>query len=235
MVPAFLQLVPGMEMHTAKGTSLLAIMLITAANAWRLSTDKDDKMWGTAASIAVAAIVGAYLATWISSYLSPTTVAWVFVLLVSLTIARLIKGRQRHVRDEEVRPNKALAGGIGFAAGAVSGAAGVGGGIVTVPLALIAGIVSNARVSALSNMVMVPTSAAAALAHVLAPEKFTGLPGTVGQVNLLLALIAFIGAQAGSPLGAKLNAHLTFKRRRVILIVLLTAITLRMAYYAMRG
>ena len=235
MVPAFLHLFPGMEMHTAKGTSLLAIMFISAANAWRLSHRNDDKMWGTAAVIAAAAMVGAYLATWVTALFSPTALAWGFVVLVALAVVRLVQGRQRYVRDEDVRPNKPLAGAIGLGAGVISGSAGVGGGIVIVPLGLIAGIVSNARVSALSNMVMVPTSAAAAIAHAQAPEQFTSLAGTVGQTNLLVALLAVVGAQAGSPLGKKLNAHLTFKRRRLLLVVILAAVAGRMAYYALRG
>ena len=235
MVPAFVQFVPGMELHTAKGTSLLAIVFIAAMNAWRLNRDFDDKGWATAATIAAGAVVSAYAASWVSFHLSAATLALIFAGLVAFTAARLFASRQRRVREEDVRPNKAYALGIGVVDGSVSASAGVGGGIIVVPLSLSAGIVSNARVSGLSNMVMVPTATAAAIAHLQAPQLFTGLPGTVGQANVTLALLAVVGAQAGSLLGARINRILTFRVRRVVLVILLALVATRMLLLALHG
>ncbi len=235
MVPAFVHLVPGMEMHTAKGTSLLAIMFIAAVNAWRLNRGGVHQVWTAAGIISAGAVVSAYAASWLSFYLTSATLAWMFAALVGVTALRLYLGGQRRVREEDVRPRPGLSLGIGVVDGCVSASAGVGGGIIVVPMALAAGIASNASVSGLSNLVMVPTSIAAVLAHVQAPQIFTGLPGTVGQVNVVLALLAFTGAQAGSMAGMRLNAVLTFRRRRLVMIVLMALVAARMVYYALQG
>lgn len=235
MVPAFVHLIPGMELHTAKGTSLLAIVFIAAVNAWRLNRGMSRKVWPAVCAISAGAMASAYAASWLTFHLSGAVLAWGFAALVVLTALQLFGGLPRRVTEEQVRARPGVAAGIGVISGCVSASAGVGGGIIVVPMALAAGIASNAAVSGLSNLVMVPTSIAAVLAHVQAPQIFTGLPGTVGQVNVMLALLAFIGAQAGSMAGMRLNAVLTFRRRRLVMIVLMALVAARMVYYALQG
>ncbi|MEA3364023.1 MAG: TSUP family transporter, partial [Candidatus Hydrogenedentes bacterium] len=115
---------------------------------------------------------------------------------------------------------------IGFAMGLTSGLTGIGGGCVLVPLALIAGITSNERVVALSNMVMAPTCLAGGIAHMLQePNLEIALPLAVGKVNLALVPLVFLGAQAGSPVGKWVNDHLKLKVRRVVMGLVLIIIT----------
>ena len=104
-----------------------------------------------------------------------------------------------------------------------------------VPLALLAGIVSNERVVGLSNMVMVATCAAASVAHFRAEQVFAGMPGTVGKVCLSLAPLVFVGSQIGSPLGRRINEKLSLRRRRVVLGILLMVIAVRLAYRTITG
>ena len=40
MVPAFLEFVPGMDPHTAKGTSLFIIVFVSTTNVWRLEATR---------------------------------------------------------------------------------------------------------------------------------------------------------------------------------------------------
>jgi hypothetical protein len=123
---------------------------------------------------------------------------------------------------------------IGLVTGVVGGMTGTGGGIVFVPLALLAGLVVNERVVGLSNMVMVVTSIAAAAAHLMA-DRLSDIPGTVGQVNLAMAPLLFLGAQIGSPWGKKLNDRLTLHRRRAVMGVLLLVIAARLVWRAIQG
>ena len=133
------------------------------------------------------------------------------------------------VSNDAVRSRNTLAILIGFAMGLASGLTGIGGGAVLVPLALIAGITSNERVVALSNMVMVPTCLAGAFAHMVQDvNPAITLPFAVGKVNLALVPLVFIGAQGGSPIGKWINDRLKLKVRRIVMGLVLVVITARL-------
>lgn len=232
MVPAFIEFVPGMDPNTAKGTSLFIIIFVAAANTWRLNRNYDDWQLPLAGVLALGSIAGAYLSGWFTASLPPKAVLWIFIAFVGLAAARTFFLKPILVNAEDVRRRRAVAVLIGFATGAASGATGIGGGAVLVPLALWAGLVTNERVSALSNTVMVATCSAGALAHFLA-EKTTQMDWTTGQVNVALAPLVFLGAQAAGPLGKWVNARLTFNRRKVVMGLVLLVIALRLGYRAL--
>ncbi|MEA3364123.1 MAG: TSUP family transporter, partial [Candidatus Hydrogenedentes bacterium] len=60
MVPAFLTFVPGMDPHTAKGTSLMIIVFVAAVNVWRLNRGHDNWQWRLALQVSIGSIVGGY-------------------------------------------------------------------------------------------------------------------------------------------------------------------------------
>ena len=232
MVPAFIEFVPGMDPNTAKGTSLFIIVFVAAANTWRLNQNDEDWQLPLAALLAIGSITGAYLSGWFTASLPPKVILWIFIVFTGLAAARTFLLKPVQVKPEDVRRRRTVAVLIGFATGTVSGATGIGGGAVLVPLALWAGLVTNKRVSALSNTVMVATCSAGALAHFLA-EKTTQTNWTAGQVNIALAPLVFIGAQVAGPVGEWLNARLTFRRRKVVMGVILLIIALRLGYRAL--
>jgi uncharacterized protein len=227
MVPAFLTFVPGMDPHTAKGTSLFIIIFVALFNAWQLNQGHPDKALKIAAVIALGSIVGVYAGTWITAHLTDAVVRAIFAAFVVITGVRTLFIQPRSVAAGQVRTRYTLSVLIGLAMGVVSGATGIGGGGVMVPLALMAGIVTNARVVALSNTVMVVTCIAGAIAHAHAPQTFHE-PWTVGQVYLGIAPMVIIGAFAGAPLGRIVNRHLTLRRRKWVMGVLLIVIAARM-------
>jgi len=219
--------VPEIDINTAKGTSLFIIMFVAAINALRMNGVHMVEHLRLGAVIAVGSIVGGYLGAWGTSLMSDEVVIWVFVLLLGFAGLRTFFIKERRVLEDEVRKRVVYAVLIGFAAGVVGGATGTGGGAILVPLALWAGIVSNERVVALSNTVMVATCASGALAHALA-EKTTTLDYTVGQVDFALAPLVFVGAQLARPLGRRINAWLTLPRRRIVMGTVLVVITARL-------
>lgn len=229
MVPAFLTFL-NMDAGTAKGSSLFIIVFVAAANVWRLNRGDEDRHWRLAGLMAVGSIVGAYLAGYGTSLLAGKAdyiIIWIFVAFMGLAAIRTFLLKPIKVREQDVRRNFWAALAIGFATGAASGATGIGGGAVLVPLALLAGVVSNSRVAALSNTVMVATCTSAALAHFMA-DKVSEMPWTYGQVNVATAPFVFIGAQLAGPLGKKLNQTLTLRRRKIVmgLIQLVIAVKL---------
>lgn len=227
MVPAFLEFVPGMDPITAKGTSLFIITLVALVNVWRLNRGHADWQWRVAVPTACGAVAGGVLGSWMTGFWSDATVIWVFIVLLGLVAVRTFFIEPRQVRPEDVRQRTVAAVLIGLAMGVGSGMSGIGGGAIMVPLALMAGITTNARVVALSNMVMVAASAAGALQHMTQPQVFE-MAWTVGRVNLALAPLVFLGAQGGSQIGAWINDRLTLRRRRVVMGVLLLVVALRL-------
>lgn len=231
MVPALREAVPGIDAHTAKGTSLFIIIFVAALNAWRQNRGRDDVPWRLAAVLASGSILGGYAGAWFTGRLSGGAVTWIFIALVLVVAARLLFSEARALLDGGGRHGDALAFGIGLATGATSGMTGIGGGLVLVSLVLLAGLACNERVTALSNLVMVGTCTASTYVHLTAARSLE-LPGTVGQVCLAVAPAIFLGAQLGSPLGQWVNARLSYPKRKIALVALLVVVAARMTYRA---
>lgn len=229
MVPAFMQFVPDMDIHTAKGTSLFIIIFVAAMNAWRMNGEHMGEHIRLGAVIAAGSIFGGFLGAWGTTLMPDEVVVWIFVGLLGFAGVRTFLLKERRVTEQDVRRRVPTAVAIGFVTGVVAGATGTGGGAILVPLGLWAGIVSNERVVALSNTVMVATCSAGALAHALAVQT-TPLDYTVGQVDFALAPLVFVGAQLVRPTGRRINAWLTLPRRRVVMGLLLVVIALRLVW-----
>ncbi len=229
MVPALREMVPGMDPHTAKGTSLFIIIFVAAVNAWRQNRGRKEIPWGLAAYLAAGSVVGGAAGAWLTGMMSGDAVTWVFIGLLGIVALRLALSEPHPILDVRGARRTGAALGIGLATGLASGMTGIGGGLVLVSLALLAGLVSNERVTALSNMVMVATCTASATVQLLA-ERTLALPGTVGQVAILLAPAIFLGAQIGSPVGRWVNEHLSYRQRKTVLAILLAIIAIRMAW-----
>jgi uncharacterized membrane protein YfcA len=235
MVPGFLAFVEGIDAKTAKGTSLVVIVLVAAVNTWRLNRGRENWNWRLAGIIASGSIVGSYASSWLTTrpYVSNAAVIWCFIGLLLLTGIRTFFIKEPKVTEKDLRTRGVTAIFIGLMTGLVAGATGVGGGVVLVPLALVAGIITNKRVVALSNMVMVATCTVGALTHAMA-ERTVDLPLTYGNVNLALVPLVFIAAQVAGPAGRWVNGHLGLRRRKVIMGVVVILIAVQLAYRAIR-
>lgn len=233
MVPALRELVPGIDAHTAKGTSLFIIIFVAASNAWRQNRGHDVP-WHLAGVLACGTVLGGYSGAWFTGLLSGTAVTWIFVALLGIVVIRLMGSEPRPLLEASRHGRNGMAFGIGLVTGLASGMTGIGGGLVLVSLVLIAGLSTNERVTGLSNLVMVATCVASSIVHLRA-ERTLGMAGTVGQVNLAVAPAIVLGALAGSPAGQWVNVHLTHARRKIVLIVLIVVIAARMIYHAVHA
>lgn len=229
MVPAFIAFVPGMDEHTAKGTSLFLIIFVSGLNAWQLNRGLVKIPWRLAGTLASGSVVGSYLGAWVTSQLSEEAVAIIFVVFVLFVGFRTFLIEERVVHEEEAHTRVALASLIGFLAGLAGGSTGTGGGAVLIPLALMAGLVSNERAVGLSNLVMVATSIAGSIAHLQAVPVYAS-DWTVGHVALSLVPLVFLGAHFGSPPGLRINELLTLSRRRVVMGSVLLLIAVRLLW-----
>lgn len=230
MVPAFLEFVDGMDTNTAKGTSLLTITLVASVNAWRLNSGGEFNVpWRLAGLLAMGSIVGGFVGGWVTGILPDYIVAWVFITFMALVGVRTFFIEPPKVTEDQVRSLRFIPIVIGFCAGFAGGATGTGGGAVLVPLTLIAGLTTNERVVALSNLVMIGTAAASTAAHLIAPQT-ADLPQTIGQVYLPIVPFVFMGALIVAPFGRILNKRMSLVWRKGILGGLLIIIVVRLIY-----
>lgn len=246
MVPAFLEFVPGMDAHTAKGTSLFIIVFVSILNTWQLSHPGEPKPWRQAATLIAGSIVGGYVGAWMTAFMTDRAVTWIFVAVVTFLGIRMLLHKEKRAEAHAVSARHAVGLGIGVVTGVVAGMTGIGGGNIMVPLVLLAGLIANEKVVLLSNMVMIGTSLASSVAHFQAaatyPDPSAVLSSgagaeaaflaswTFGQVSLALAPLVLIGAQLGIPLGKGINRHLTFTRRRYVMAALLLFIAARLTW-----
>jgi hypothetical protein len=230
MVPVFTIMFAdaGMDLNTAKGSSLLAIIFVAGYNAMRMNRGQMRNPLSLAGIAGAGSIVGGFLGSWITLMMNDVAVTWAFVALLGFAGFRAFALKDAHVDEKEVEIHTGLTLMIGFATGLVAGMTGTGGGAIFVPFALMAGIVSNQRVVALSNMVMVVTAISATLMHLVGDQQYTESAWVVGRVDFSLAPLVVLGALVGSPYGRKANAWLTVERRRFVMGGLLVFFAIRL-------
>ena len=233
MIPAFLTFIPSMDPHTAKGTSLLVITFVALVNIWRMYDRQHGVQWKLAGYIAAGSVAGGILGAWVTGFMSRSLVLWCFFSVLLLIAVRTFLIRVQPVGEEEIRERKTAATLIGLITGIVSGATGIGGGAVLIPLVLMAEICSNRRIVALSNTVMTATCAAGTLTHMLQP-KTVDLPWTIGHVNLVLVPLVFLGAQLGAHYGKFINARISPRQRKITMGILLLLIAIRIGHRALQ-
>jgi len=110
---------------------------------------------------------------------------------------------------------------VGAAGGLLSGAFGVGGGILMVPLLIVFANMDQRRASATSLAAIVPASIAGSLTY------FAN-----GQIDLLAALIVAVGGIVGSWIGSWLLRRLSLGWLRWLFIALLIAVAVRLVLVA---
>jgi uncharacterized protein len=227
MVPALMHLYPDMGINTIKGSSLIIIAAVALYNTLRMNRGSMKNPWSLIATMATGSLLGGFMGGKITTWMDENTTRWVFIGFVLFAAIRTFFLREKEVPENEVVKRGPLAFCIGGISGGISGATGTGGGALFVPLSLWSGIVSNTRVVTLSNAVMVASASAGAVAHLTAsPTQHA--PWTYGMANISFAPGIILGAILFTPLGRKINQHLSFNRRRVVMGGLLLLIVMRM-------
>lgn len=195
MVPAALYLVPGTDFHEAKAVSLVVIVASSGIGVW---THHQHRSVDLRAGIllAVGGFAGAALAALGVERLADATLAALFGVVLALLGARLATSRSATPRERHGRGRAIFLVALGFAAGLLSGAFGIGGGVIMVPGMLFAGIGMHLAVGT-SLVAVLGNAFGGTLSHLI-----LGYGPTLATIGIPLAL----GAVPGTYLGAKL-AH----------------------------
>lgn len=227
MVPAFITFLPGMDMHTAKGTSLFIILLVALTGFPRLRRlQKERPHISSSLCIATGALAGGYFGAAATAYMSEKGLLVLFMLFVLFLMVRLVVDEPQPFVKRPLNHRNGMLFFMGIAAGAAGSATGTGGGSLLAPLILLTGLLPHTQLVYTSNQVMIATSLAAAPAHFLAQQSYHEY-FTIGQICLEVVPVIVLFAQLGIIIGARLNNTMQAHHRRWLLAVVLALVALR--------
>ncbi len=216
ITPVYYLLLTNMGMSTdiamkvAIGTSLLVILPTVASGAWR--HHKNGAVYWKVAIImgpcgAVAAFGGATLAT----YLSGTVLKIIFGVVVLASGIRMLISRPME-SGQEMKNNPWLWAAWAIPIGLVTGMTGLGGGVVAVPVMVLALKFKMHNAIATSLAMIIFNSAGGVIGYIVNGIGVPGRPDfSIGYINLLawlLLMVTSIGmAQVGAITSHKLPAR----------------------------
>ena len=199
MVPAALYLVPGTSFKVAKAVSLLVIVASAGIGVYT-HRRKRSVDFATGALLAAGGFVGAAASAFLVESVADDALRAGFGVLLALTGARLAWGATPRPRDLAGPRHVAFVVALGFAAGLVAGAFGVGGGILMVPGLVFAGVGVHLAVGT-SLVAVLVNAVGGTVAHL-----GLGYGATLLGLGVPLALGAVPGTRLGSLLAHKLHA-----------------------------
>lgn len=230
LVPLLI-LILGKEQHVAQGISLVAQIVPTSLSGVRNYSRSGHRIamrwliW-LAAGFGIGGCVGALLAV----HVPDRALQWCFVgylvILISIMLLRSQRGKSEGADIPDDLPlHWSTLGAIGAVAGWSSGFLGIGGGLaITALMAGVAGIPQH-RAQAMSLAVTaLPVTLPAALLYV---QQGTELPWLA-----IAALIA--GLWIGTDVGARFANRVSPDRLRLLMILIIAAMALFMAFKAWR-
>ncbi len=223
MVP-ILTAVADLSQVEAMATSLGTIVLVSTWNAWRYNRE-GLIVWKTVLWVALGSGICAALAARLAPLL-PEKVLVGFMLMVLLILAWKTFSLGMIAEKERKTSGHQMALGIGSLSGLVAGFTGIGGGGVTTPLMLVAGLVKNRSAAPTSNAIMIFTAGAGALSYAL--HGAFSWP-RFGLIQVDYSLLLGLGAIISSFAGMRINQLIKLKLRKTVLGFILLFITLRLA------
>ena len=224
VIVPLLVLLLAFDQRLAAGTSLAAI--VPTATVGVISYAASGSVaWIPALILAAGAVVGAQIGTRLLPRISQTALRWGFVgfLVVVIVSLFLVIPSRDAVFELTWLTGIALVV-VGIGTGILAGLIGVGGGVIVVPVLMLAFGTSDLVAKGTSLLMMIPTA----------------LSGTVGNlrnrnVDLLAALLIGVSACATTALGAWLATIVDPTVGNLLFAAYLVVIAVQMALKAVRG
>lgn len=223
IVPMLVLLV-AFDQRLAAGTSLAAIIPTAAVGVISYAIH-DSVAWIPALVLAVGAVVGAQLGTWLLARVPQNALRWGFVGFLVVVIVMLFVV----VPSRDAALPLTWGSGLGLLAlgvitGILSGLLGVGGGVVVVPALIFLFGTSDLIAKGTSLLMMIPTA----------------ISGTIGNlrrhnVDLLAAALVGVSACTTTALGAWIATLLNPLTANILFAAFLTFIAAQMALRAVRA
>lgn len=223
LVP-LLVFVLGFSQRLAAGTSVAAILPAAAAGgmSYALQGHVD---WIAAASLALGMVLGAQLGSYLLAKLPSRLLGWSFLIfMVSATVSLWLSVPQREDRISVSIITFFVLVLVGFATGALSGAVGVGGGIVLVPVLMFFFGSSDLIAKGTSLLTLIPGSISGTISNVLRRNIDLRVAILIGLVSAIIA-----------PVGTLLSAAITPLWSNITFSVLIFVVVMQMLFRMIRG
>ncbi len=224
VIVPLLVLILGMDQRLAAGTSLAAIVPTATVGVISYAVH-GSVAWIPAVILAVGAVVGAQIGTWLLPRVSVTALRWGFVGFLAAVIVGLfivIPSRDAGLELTVVTALGLIA--LGLVTGVLAGLLGVGGGVVVVPVLMLVFGVSDLVAKGTSLLMMIPTA-------------ISGTVGNIRRRNVDLVAAALVGGAActTTALGAWIATMIDPVLGNVLFAAFLIVIGVQMALRAIRG
>ncbi len=211
----------------AFGTNLLVILFNSLSGAWRHSK-LGAVNWRAAVVMGVSGMAFAYAGATLATRLPGDALRIAFGVIVLLSAIRMLTARTgEKVREPVANPWVWFAWAIPL--GLISGMLGVGGGVVAVPIMVLALRFKIHSAVATSLAMIIFNSVGGVIGYIINGMGVPGLPVySIGYVNLPSAFLLIISSFVMVQVGAIVAHRLPGKRLRLIFILLMLYIGLKM-------
>ncbi len=214
----------GFNQRLAAGTSLAAIVPTATVGVISYAVS-GSVSWVAAVILAIGAIIGAQIGTWLLQRLPIPVLRWGFVAFLAAVIVSLYLVIPS--RDAELHLTFLTVAGLavlGLITGILAGLLGVGGGIIVVPVLIVAFGASDLVAKGTSLLMMIPTA----------------VSGTIGNlrrsnVDLVAAAVIGVSACTTTAVGAWLATIVDPFLGNVLFSIFVAFIAVQMAMKAIRA
>jgi len=233
MIPVQYALFTNMGMSTdiamklAFGTSLLVVLPTAASGAWR-HNKKGAVRWKAAIIMGLCGLVAAFGGATLATHLKGTVLKIIFgVVVLAGGIWMLIRRPLENGQEPKNNPWLWIAWAIPI--GLVTGITGLGGGIVAVPVMVLALKFKMHNAIATSLAMIIFTSTGGVIGYIINGLGIPNLPAySIGYVNLLRWLLLAVTSIGMAQVGAMTAYRLPAKQLRWMFIAVMFYIGLRM-------
>lgn len=212
------------DQRRAAGTSLAAIVPTATVGVIAYAAS-DSVAWIPAAIIALGAVGGAQIGTWLLPRLPLAFLRWAFIVFLAVVIVNLFFTIPS--RDAVLELNWWSAAGIlgvGVFTGVLAGLLGVGGGIIVVPALVLLFGASDLTAKGTSLLMMIPTAISGTIGNLRR-----------GNVDLRAAIVIGIAACTTTALGAWIATLLDPATATMLFALFIAFIAIQMAIRAIRA
>jgi uncharacterized membrane protein YfcA len=217
--------------HLTFGTSLLITIFTSLSSAYTYAANR-HVIWRAVALLGVASVAGAWIGSTIAAGLQGKSLQQIFAVVVAGAAMRLLLEQQKPKQSTE--PNTGVPGLLltGGAVGIVSSLAGVGGGVLSIPLMYSFLHFPLKKALGTSSATIVITACAAAAGYGIRGWENPLLPDyTVGYVGYLYALPLLLGSIPMARVGATLAHRTRPAPLRKAFAVLLLVVAVKLFFF----
>ena len=175
--------------------------------------------------LGLLAIPGTVLGAFISHDITPSLFKILFGIVLIVSSVYIFSRRKMEPKKYNLSKQvMVLATGASFFAGIISSLFGIGGGIVFVPLMVIAVGLSMKIAAPTSQFILLFVSASGMIVHAL-----------LGHPDFYQALLLAIGAFGGGLVGSRLSLEITEKKLRIIVTIVMIAAAIKLFIDSLQG